>query len=197
MHEATSDLTFPAISLIVLGSIIFIIAFFGCCGAIRESHCMIVTFATLLLTILVIQVAVAIYTFVTLGRADDFHLKEAYADQVFYKYNDAQENRDLVNVVQRELTCCGVDSYKDFRNITPKIPGSCCDKDNTEICDPILSNAKDRRGCGVAIEEFFKAVCATLGGIALGIAAVELIGIIFALCLANSIKNAERRGYSV
>lgn len=28
---------------IVVGAIVFIIAFFGCCGAIRESHCMIVT----------------------------------------------------------------------------------------------------------------------------------------------------------
>jgi CD63 antigen len=33
----------PAIVLIVIGAVIFIIAFFGCCGAIRESHCMIVT----------------------------------------------------------------------------------------------------------------------------------------------------------
>jgi Tetraspanin family. len=31
------------IALIVVGSIVFIIAFYGCCGAIRESHCMIVT----------------------------------------------------------------------------------------------------------------------------------------------------------
>uniref|UniRef100_A0A336K9P6 CSON005313 protein n=1 Tax=Culicoides sonorensis TaxID=179676 RepID=A0A336K9P6_CULSO len=31
------------IALIVLGSIIFIIAFFGCCGAVRESQCMTMT----------------------------------------------------------------------------------------------------------------------------------------------------------
>lgn len=31
------------IFLIVIGAIIFIIAFFGCCGAIRDSHCMVVT----------------------------------------------------------------------------------------------------------------------------------------------------------
>lgn len=28
---------------IIIGSIIFVIAFFGCCGAVRESHCMVVT----------------------------------------------------------------------------------------------------------------------------------------------------------
>lgn len=29
--------------LVVIGSIIFFIAFFGCCGAIRENYCMVVT----------------------------------------------------------------------------------------------------------------------------------------------------------
>lgn len=29
--------------LVAVGSIIFIIAFLGCCGAIRESYCMIIT----------------------------------------------------------------------------------------------------------------------------------------------------------
>lgn len=43
LDEITRNLTFPSITLIVIGSIIFIIAFLGCCGAIRESHCMMVT----------------------------------------------------------------------------------------------------------------------------------------------------------
>lgn len=36
--------------LVAVGSIIFIIAFFGCCGTVRESYCMIITvrFRTLL-----------------------------------------------------------------------------------------------------------------------------------------------------
>lgn len=37
------NVMFPSITLIVIGTVIFIIAFFGCCGAIRESHCMTVT----------------------------------------------------------------------------------------------------------------------------------------------------------
>lgn len=31
------------IALIVVGSTILVISFFGCCGAIRESHCMVAT----------------------------------------------------------------------------------------------------------------------------------------------------------
>jgi len=47
LDEITQNFTFPAITLIVLGSIVFIIAFLGCCGAIRESHCMIITVSLL------------------------------------------------------------------------------------------------------------------------------------------------------
>lgn len=45
MEKVNNEVNFAAspITLIVVGSIIFVIAFFGCCGAIRESHCMIVT----------------------------------------------------------------------------------------------------------------------------------------------------------
>lgn len=43
LDEITNNLMFPSITLIVIGSIIFIVAFLGCCGAIRESHCMVVT----------------------------------------------------------------------------------------------------------------------------------------------------------
>jgi CD63 antigen len=29
--------------LIVVGVIVFVVAFFGCCGAVKENHCMIMT----------------------------------------------------------------------------------------------------------------------------------------------------------
>lgn len=195
MERVTGDLLFPSIALIVVGSIIFVVAFFGCCGAIRESHCMIVTFATLLLTILIIQVAIAIYAFVVLKNADNINFKNEYARNVFNKYKDSQDNQDFVDFIQKELECCGVDSSSDFSTVLNiAIPGSCCGKDPENTCTPL--NAY-KTGCVESLKDLFKSACAILGGVALGIAAIELVGIIFALCLANSIKNAERRGYSV
>ncbi|KAI5634652.1 tetraspanin family domain-containing protein [Phthorimaea operculella] len=48
---------------IIIGAIMFVIAFFGCCGAIRESHCMVVTYAIFLLVIIIVQVVVAVLMF--------------------------------------------------------------------------------------------------------------------------------------
>lgn len=41
--ELKSHLTVAPWVFIIIGAIMFVIAFFGCCGAIRESHCMVVT----------------------------------------------------------------------------------------------------------------------------------------------------------
>lgn len=38
-----SDYVGPGILLIIVGVIIFVLAFFGCCGAIKEIYCMTMT----------------------------------------------------------------------------------------------------------------------------------------------------------
>ncbi len=45
-----------SVVLIVLGVIVLIVGFFGCCGACTESGCMMTTFATLLAILVVAQV---------------------------------------------------------------------------------------------------------------------------------------------
>ncbi|KAL0107878.1 hypothetical protein PUN28_014862 [Cardiocondyla obscurior] len=193
LNDFTENLTIPAVTLIVIGSIIFVVAFLGCCGAIRESHCMIVTFACLLLAILIIQVAISIYVFVSAKNTDFASFKDAYAKELFYKYPNGGEEKDIVDSIQKGLECCGVQEPQDFIKIIGKIPPSCCG----DIKDECNQQNVYKRGCAIVLEDLFKSALTVLGGVAVGIAAAELIGIVFALCLANSIKNAERRGYSV
>ena len=49
-----------AIVLIVLGVIILIVAFFGCCGACMENPCMMYTYGTLLALILIALIGVTV-----------------------------------------------------------------------------------------------------------------------------------------
>ena len=42
--------------IIILGGIIFVVAFFGCCGAMKENKCMMYTYGFLLFVILIAQV---------------------------------------------------------------------------------------------------------------------------------------------
>ena len=47
---------FLKLSLFLLGAIIFVISFFGCCGASKESKCMMYTYGFFLFLILIAQV---------------------------------------------------------------------------------------------------------------------------------------------
>ena len=52
------------ILLIIVGIVIFFVAFMGCCGAIRESYCMTMTFAVLLALIFILELAAGIAAYV-------------------------------------------------------------------------------------------------------------------------------------
>ncbi|KAG8042763.1 hypothetical protein G9C98_005403 [Cotesia typhae] len=199
--EMQENVIFPVIAIIIIGSIIFVIAFFGCCGAIRDSHCMIVTFAILLLTILVAQIAIAILAFIKLKGFDRQSFDNTY-EEMFNDYwkEDKKEDRIFIDLVQTALSCCGIEGPGDFSDnrsgFNGTVPMSCCPIDSKnhqqQGCNQPYPN-----GCSENVAAFFQLAGKLLGGIALGIAGVELIGIIFALCLANSIRNADRRAYRV
>ncbi|XP_024224694.1 CD63 antigen [Bombus impatiens] len=185
-----TNLLFPSITLIVIGSIIFIISFFGCCGAIRESHCMTITFASFLLFILIVQVAVAVYVFVVVKNSDDkIDISENY-EKIFKNYGTDKESTRVIDIVQSSLHCCGVYSSKDFILHNLRIPPSCCGLAENQTCS---SNDVYEIGCVPELRQAISNAGTVLGSLAIAIAGVELIGIIFALCLANSIRNAERR----
>ncbi|XP_015110302.1 23 kDa integral membrane protein isoform X2 [Diachasma alloeum] len=198
--ESIGQIEGAAIAIIVIGSIIFVIAFFGCCGAIRESHCMVVTYAVLLLTILVIQVGIAIWAFVSLKNVEASTLTNSLKTPVNNYWRD-ENSRLEMDLIQETLHCCGAKGPDDWSSgsLNGSIPWSCCkvEKENKhQFCNE-RGKEPYSVGCGEQLSEFLKLIGKGLGGIALGIAGVELLGIIFALCLANSIRNEDRRNYRV
>jgi len=48
------------ITTIIFGSIIFLIAFMGCCGVLRENSCMVMTYAVLLGAILLVEIGIVV-----------------------------------------------------------------------------------------------------------------------------------------
>ncbi|CAL7951851.1 unnamed protein product [Xylocopa violacea] len=156
---------------------------------------MTITFASFLLFILLVQVAVAVYAFVVVKNTEkQINIAENYRT-LFNDYDTNPENKEIVNLVQSTLQCCGVVSAKDYSKLPNNIiPWSCCNKQEGETCS-VDESAKE--GCAQAIKDALSTAGTVLGSIAIAVAGIELIGIIFSLCLANSIKNSERRGYRV
>lgn len=172
--------TAPTI-LIVVGVIIFILAFLGCCGAIRENYCMIMTFGILLFLVFVIEIAGGITAYVNRNELENV-LKTNMQDSIKQARGDAKK---IWDEMQSKWHCCGVGNYTDYAG---NLPLSCCPDDKVEeqVC-PV----KDvyQSGCFDKMLDAMKNAIGVIGGVAIGIAVIELIGVMFSWCLASAIKK--------
>ncbi|KAG5875666.1 hypothetical protein JTB14_021836 [Gonioctena quinquepunctata] len=181
----------PPIILIIIGSAIFITASFGCCGAIKENTCMLTTFAIILLTLLIVQVAIGAYAFLVVGDTQDLRSSvRQIVEKSFNQYNDTKIAREEFDFLQTFLECCGIDRPQDWGWTDGKLPNSCC---GSGANCTINSSDCYRKGCADNSYKWFKNGLDLLGILAIAIASIELIGAIFALCLSSSIKNQLRR----
>ena len=149
--------------MIVIAALVILIAFFGCCGAMKESKCLLGTYFTIILALFIVMLIGAI-----LGYSGNFKdmiktpFEKKYNDQPAeddqsaktYKsvWNDVQaevrRNRDggkgLDKCLNFQLKCCGIDSFKDWQITTnadfpPNFnkPEGCCvwGRDNEKLTD--------------------------------------------------------------
>ncbi|MBN3271773.1 CD63 protein, partial [Polyodon spathula] len=114
------------IVIIVVGVVIFFIAFFGCCGAWKESYCMVTMFAVLLTLIFLVEIAAAIAGYIFKDKVKDV-FSTALEDSM-KKYNQSADFREAVDTIQADFHCCGSNNYTDWFNIrhNNSVPDSCC-----------------------------------------------------------------------
>ncbi|XP_050436074.1 CD63 antigen-like [Adelges cooleyi] len=184
-----------ALALIIIGSAVFVISFFGCCGAIRESHCMVTVYAMFLLTLFLVELAIVVYLYINQGKLEE--ITRSSMTSIFNSYSTKNESKAFVDEMQADFHCCGVDSPSDWTTQgIPALPHSCCREDGGQGTTCSKTQAW-QDGCMSKTIEVAKREGSKLFKFVLGIAGGELVGIIFALCLASSIKNEERRqGYA-
>lgn len=184
-HFVEGRIMAPPIVLIVAGTIVFVIAFLGCYGAIKEHYNMLIAFATALLIIFVIELAVGIAAAVF---KNDFSMamKDTLKESM---KNYTEVDKQAWDNIQKKLQCCGVESPRDWiQTGIPAFPSSCC---NTQtICQTY--NAY-KQGCFSKLEMRVQNSATILIGVGIGIAFVEVAGIVFACCLAAAVKKESNK----
>ncbi|CAH1256925.1 CD53 [Branchiostoma lanceolatum] len=167
-----------AIGLIVVGSIVFIVGFLGCCGAIKENRCMLGTFFTLLLILFLAEVGVAIYAFVQRGQF--FSLIGTAVDTAStVPYGQDLAVKTLVDFTQTYLKCCGMNATDNWGTPAPDSCACAADMTASTICTNDVYNTP----CKANIIAFLQQQVLIVGGIGIGIGLTQLIGMIFACCL--------------
>lgn len=170
----------PTLSIIV-GAIIFFIAFLGCCGALKSSTCMLTSYGAILFIIFLIQIGLGIFALVMIKDTSDLQTKLDKAIQdLFDKYNNPKPNsKESVDLIQDVLKCCGTTGSSYWKN---GIPESCG------------SSPASRPGCQKAFYDFILDSMKLIGIVALTVSVIEVIGAVLALCLSNCIRRRERQG---
>ncbi|KGL73907.1 Tetraspanin-1, partial [Tinamus guttatus] len=99
--------------LIVIGAILLIIGFLGCCGAQKESKCLLMLFFTVVLIIFIAEVAAAVVALVYTGLAETL-LTATVAPLLKDKFGKDESLTQIWNVTMNELHCCGLNNYTDL-----------------------------------------------------------------------------------
>ncbi|XP_045474137.1 CD63 antigen-like [Harmonia axyridis] len=172
--------------LIAVGVIIFIVAFLGCCGAAKESQCMISTFAILLIVIFVLEIAAGI-----IGYIHRNEVEVMLEDKLNSTISDYYINEDIKrtwDVAQHEGECCGINGPTDWQSVTKNdsLPHTCC-PNTADDGSCTMKTEHYNASCFDKLKELFLKNATIIESVGLGISLLQVFGIVFACCLRRAI----------
>ncbi|XP_051026636.1 CD63 antigen [Acomys russatus] len=193
-QAATPSSLLPVI-IIAVGTFLFLVAFVGCCGACKENYCLMITFATFLCLIMFVEVAVAITGYVFRDKVmSEFNKSLNKHMQDYLKDNSTAQ---AVDKWQKQFQCCGATNYTDWETIPgmskDRVPDSCCINVTAGCGNDFKVSTIYTQGCLEKIGVWLRKNILLVAAAALGIAFVEILGIVFSCCLVKSIRS----GYEV
>ncbi|XP_060528213.1 CD63 antigen-like [Cylas formicarius] len=194
-HLLNNNYFYVSDLLIVIGIIIFFIAFFGCYGAMKENACMTTTFSTLLIVIFIMEAVVGFGSILLKSKTEDFIAHSLDETLNFYNNSNYTEVTATWDAVQSQLKCCGVMNYTDWVNsnsTNKKIPISCCSipTGSTDIfkCQNNSPNLY-KEGCLEKFGDYIRDNTSSIEIVGITLALIQLLGIILSCYLSRQIRN--------
>ncbi|KAK7129999.1 hypothetical protein R3I93_019594 [Phoxinus phoxinus] len=203
----------PALLLMIVGVLMFFITFCGCVGSLRENICLLQTFCIILTIIFLLQLVAGVLGFVFSDKARGKVTE--MVDNAIKHYRDDIDLQNLIDYGQKQFNCCGGISYMDWSqnmyfncsNENPSrercsVPFSCCllSKEESVIntmCGHGMQDPKyvdagafiNTNGCIDNVVNWIHSNLFLLGGMALGLAIPQLVGILLSQILINQIHD--------
>ncbi|NP_001017773.1 tetraspanin-15 [Danio rerio] len=207
----------PAIILIVLGIIMFIVSFIGVLASLRDNLCLLKVFLYMLALCLVLELVGGIVALIFKNQTVDILNKNIRKGMV--NYYDDLDFKNIMDFVQKTFKCCGGTEYQDWEvnmyhncsapgPLACAAPYTCCIVTPGEVVNTMCGYKtlnKDRhentdviyiRGCTDAVFIWLIDNYKTMAGLLLGIFLPQFFGVIFTWLYITRVEDAiEEYGY--
>ncbi|KAM4618352.1 CD151 antigen [Polymixia lowei] len=193
--------------LIGAGAIVVMTGIVGCCATLNELKSVLLVYLILLLCLFLLEVIAGVLAYINYQECFPFcyqlddELRQNLKETMQQKYQLPGEESitQAVDKLQQEFKCCGSNSSSDWSDNVwiqaPEnermVPDSCC-KTPSDYCgrrDHPSNIYKVEGGCIMHLEDFILSQLHILGAVAIGIAFLQLVGMMFTCCLYRNLKE--------
>ncbi|GAB1295168.1 Tetraspanin-15 [Apodemus speciosus] len=200
----------PAIILILLGVVMFIVSFIGVLASLRDNLCLLQSFMYILGICLVMELIGGIVALIFRNQTIDF-LNDNIRRGIENYYDDL-DFKNIMDFVQKKFKCCGGEDYRDWSKnqyhdcsapgpLACGVPYTCCIKNTTDVVNTMCGyktidkerlNAQDIiyvRGCTNAVLLWFTDNYTIMAGLLLGILLPQFLGVLLTLLYITRVED--------
>lgn len=217
LQTSSSSLQVGAYVSIGVGAVTMLMGLLGCIGAVNEVRCLLGLYFVFLLLILIAQVTVGVLFYFNSDKLKQ-EVGNMVMDIIRnYKVNASSSREESLqeawDYVQAQVECCGWSSFYNWtenweiQNSTELLYPCSCEKvqeeDNQHIVKKgFCSNSTlDRNnpddwpvyeeGCMEKVQTWLQENLAILLGVCVGVAVIELLGLLLSICLCRHIHSED------
>ncbi|XP_077093264.1 tetraspanin-15 [Siphateles boraxobius] len=201
----------PAIILIVLGVVMFIVSLIGVLASLRDNLCLLKVFLYMLALCLVLELVGGIVALIF--RTQTVELLNKNIRKGMVNYYDDLDFKNIMDFVQNTFKCCGGKEYTDWQvnmyhncsapgPLACGVPYTCCIHKPSEVVNTMcgymtLKNERLEyvdviyiRGCTDAVLIWFMDNYTVMAGLLLGILLPQFFGVIFTWLYITRVEDA-------
>ncbi|XP_046968113.1 23 kDa integral membrane protein-like [Vanessa cardui] len=116
-NAPTDDVNLIPTLIIVVGCVITVIFFLGCCGAITRNTCMLISYSVIILILASLTVGMTVFL-----SKNTTSVTDMATDQVAEMINGTDQT--VLNSIESVLQCCGTTGPDSYSNTS--LPLTCC-----------------------------------------------------------------------
>ncbi|XP_015678458.1 tetraspanin-15 [Protobothrops mucrosquamatus] len=200
----------PAIILILLGIVMFLVSFLGVLASLRDNLHLLQAFMYILGFCLLIELIGGVMALIFQNKTIEF-LNENIGRGIQNYYDDL-DFKNIMDFVQKEFKCCGGEDFKDWSQnqyhdcsapgpLACGVPYSCCVANKTTVINTMCGYKtinEERlsvqhiiyiRGCTNAVFIWFTDNYAIMAGILLGILLPQFFGVLITLLYITRVED--------